>query len=88
VDRKLVDQWVETERLLQAVLAEVRTQIDPEQQAWVLEYLEHNQLELAHDTLAEAIRNRDLTLGAEGRAALNAAHSLMQIKIDRERATR
>jgi hypothetical protein len=73
-------QWAETKRLLQAVIVELQTQIEPEQLAWVTEYLEHNELGLAYESLVEAIRDRQLTLDAKGAAALDAARRLMKIK--------
>ena len=77
MNQKFAKQWAETERLLRVVLADVQLQIEPRQTAQVLEYLEHNELGLAHDTLVYAIEDRQVAVGDDAVTALDASRVLM-----------
>jgi hypothetical protein len=74
-DRRIED-WAATERDLRAALAEV--EIGPEPTKWVNEYLDHNELGLAFETLVEALDRLGTNTPAAAVARLRAAYERME----------
>jgi hypothetical protein len=78
-DQRLRAQWAETERLLRLALAEVDSRLGGFTRKSVIDFLDANELGLAHETLVEAIQTEELPISDGAYEALTRAASLMDL---------
>ena len=77
---ELRDRWRRVEAHLRAALALV--EVEPETRRWTDEYLDHNELGLAFQTLASALADAGTTLPPTAREHLGAAAAEMGLDDD------
>jgi hypothetical protein len=77
--RRLRAQWAETERLLRIALAEVEPRLGGFTRKSIVDFLDANELGLAHETLVEAILSDELPISDSAYGALARAAALMDL---------
>jgi len=71
--------WRELELLLGEALEIEHARIGPVQTALVREFLDHNEFEVAHDQLVDALVNLDIPPTSRSAVLLEEANRLMQL---------
>lgn len=81
VDDELVERWSQIEAMLREVLTSHGDKIASDQRGWVEEWLDHNELGLAWDSLVESLVDHAAVVDEADLRKLEHAATLMEIDL-------